>query len=685
MKVALAQMEVKPGAPGKNLEAMLGMIERAKLEGVDLIAFPEMSVGGYLLGDKWLSDDYCEGLMEFNEALRKASDGIAVAYGNIFVDREINERVGDEKPHPNKDGRSRKYNAVYVFQNGMPAQRLKETNLLPEGVQPKTLLPNYRFFDDERYFFSTEDVAKDFGAALEDLVQPFVIDVKGKKVPVGFEVCEDLWCADYRRNGEAQNATRILIGNGAQLVVNISASPWTYGKNAARDRRIRFLKGESGNSFVPFLYVNCTGVQNTGKNFITFDGGSTVYNSDGLPVRLSKAAYEQELMIVDEEEFFRSPVVRLEKPMIAQKYEAIVEGIRHMKDFMGLQEQPRYVIGLSGGIDSAVVAALLTVAVGPEKVLAINMPTHVNSARTMQAAAGIAESLGIGYVEIPIEELTNANIALIDRFDLDGSGKKLAESSYVENVAAKIRGTAILSNLAGMYGALFTNNGNKDEIMLGYATLYGDVGGALSPIGDLTKAEVFELARYLNREIFGREVLPEELIPDRLYRFRDDQIKSGPELKEGQVSPIKFGYHCAFVNAMTDYMRKSPEQIMRWYIEGALEENLGISTELIRRWGMDDPKEFVSDLEWFIAKAEGNVFKRVQSPPIIVVSKSAYGYDIRESILPNGRMPAYERLKAEVLAMVRYVPKDWADGAQKDGTGAVAGAHAVAVAGVMAA
>lgn len=657
MKIALAQMEVVPGRPRKNLETMLDMVEQAKQEGVDLIAFPEMCVGGYLVGDKWLGDDFCFSLMEFNETLRKASEGIAIAYGNIFVDKDVNERVDDDRPHPNKDGRNRKYNAAYVFQNGKPAERLRETKILPPGVQPKTLLPNYRFFDDERYFFSTEDIAKDFGATLEDLLQPFVIEFSGKKVPMGFEVCEDLWCADYRRNGEAQNATKILINNGARLIVNVSTSPWTYGKNRARDRRIRFLKQESGKDFVPFLYVNCTGVQNNGKNIITFDGGSTVYDADGLPIRLSAAPYKQELIIVKDTDFGKEPVERIEKPKIAQKYDAMIQSVRHVKDMLGMNEQPRYVIGLSGGIDSAVVAALLAMAVGPERVLAVNMPTKVNSAKTRQAASTIADNLGIAYVEIPIEELANANTELIDRFDLDGSGRKLAGSDYAENVAAKTRGTAILSNLAGKYGALFTSNGNKTEVALGYATLYGDVGGALSPIGDLTKAEVFELARYLNSEVFRREVIPETLLPDELYKFGPDKIRSGPELKEGQVSPIKFGYHCALVEATTDYMKKSPEDVMQWYLEGALEEHLGVSTELIRRWGIDDPREFVRDLEWFVAKAQGNVFKRVQSPPIIVMSKSAYGYDIRESILPNEPTPAYERLKAQVLAIGRYQPR----------------------------
>lgn len=656
MKVALAQMEVVPNQPGKNLEAMLAMIEQAKREGVDLIAFPELSISGYLLGDIFYREDLLREFMCFNEELRKASNGIAIAYGNVMVDTEaeINAWTGVNGPHPNKDGRSRKYNAVYVFQNGKPAERLRQVKALPDGIEPKHLLPDYRFFDDERYFFSLGGIAKDFGMTLEEIAQPFLIEVGGQTVPVGFEVCEDLWVAEYRRNGEAENVTNILINNGAQMIVNVSSSPWTFGKNSTRDRRIKFLAEESGDSFVPFIYVNRTGADNNGKNIITFDGGSTAYDLKGRPIKLSAAPYKAELLIVEDADFRQPPVERVEKPRIAQKYDAIIEGIRHVKNMTGAAEQPMYVIGLSGGIDSAVVAALLVQAVGADKVLAVNMPTRFNSDKTKDAAAQIAASLGIGYVQIPIDDLVNANIALIDKFDLDGSSRKLGESDYAENVAAKIRGTAILSNLAGKYGALFTNNGNKTEVALGYATLYGDVDGAIAPIADLTKREVFELAGYLNREVFRSEVIPEKLIPDGLFRFRDDQIPSGPELKDKQTSQIKLGYHCALVEAMTAYMIKTPEDIIQWYLDGAMEENLGISTALIKRWGMNDPEAFVNDLEWVVNRIQGNVFKRVQAPPLIVTSPTAFGYDRRESIVSNLTTRRYTALREQVLRMERY-------------------------------
>jgi NAD+ synthase (glutamine-hydrolysing) len=653
MKIALAQMDVIAGRPDKNLDSMLSMIEEARNSSADLIVFPEMCVGGYLLGDKWAEDEFCEDLMEYEKGLINASAKIAIAYGNVHIDSDIERRTGDKGFHPNKDGRSRKYNAVRVFQYGKPAERVRETTVLPKGTQPKTLLPNYRVFDDERYFFSLKDVALDSGVPLKELEQPFLIKTKSETKKIGFELCEDLWCGDYRAQGKVLNPTKMLIENGAELIVNLSASPWTFGKNSSRDRRIEFLKKESGDSFVPFLYVNCAGVQNNGKNIITFDGGTTCYNRNGKPVMFSRAPYEEEIMLVEDTDLEQKGQERIEEPMIAQKFKAVVRGIKHMKESLGLNNYPRFVIGLSGGIDSSLTAALLCVAVGAENVIGVNMPSRYNSEKTKDSARRVADKLGISYGIIPIEQIVKANQKAVDSVDLDNSGKKLT-SFNMENVQAKIRGTSLLSNIASKYNALFTSNGNKLEVALGYATLYGDWGGAIAPIADLTKTEIVQMSKYINNEIFHDEVIPSVLIPDKLWMFGDEQIQPGAELKENHVSPIKFGYHCALITAVTDYKKKGIERIMEWYLEGSMERNLGISTELIARWGMDDPKEFVRDLEWFYRTIQNNVFKRVQAPPIILTSKSAYGYDIRESVLPHVPSKKFESLKKEVLAMKRY-------------------------------
>ena len=335
-----------------------------------------------------------------------------------------------------------------------------------------------------------------------------------------------------------------------------------------------------------------------------------------------------------------------------------------MKDSFGAKEDPRFVIGLSGGIDSAVAAGLLVKAVGPEKVMGVNMPSKYNSEKTRDSAAYVAERLGIRYEVAPIEELVQANEKILNE-----TGPHRMTETQMENVQAKIRGTSILPNLAAKYGALFTNNGNKLEVALGYATLYGDWGGAIAPIADLNKTEVVAMARYLNAEVFRDEVIPESVIPDNLWKFRKDQIQPSAELKNNQVDPMKFMYHCALLDGMTDYKKMSREDIMELYLKGELHNMIDhyldgltdkkkMGLDLMERWDVINPAEFVRDLEWFSDTIDRNVFKRVQAPPIIITSKSAYGYDIRESILPVERSEHYEKLKQDILKMEVYKPNE---------------------------
>ena len=642
MKLCLAQIEVVPNKPEQNVSHMLEVIAKAKRKSVELVVFPEMSVGGYLSGDRWQESSFCRNLMRFNDKLREASEGTAIAYGNVYMEEPASVADKARNHHPNKDGRPRKHNAVYVFQDQKPARRLRPTNHLPEGVVPKTLLPEYRIFDDERYFFSTQDVAKDFGVHLQSLLQPILIEARGRLVPVGFELCEDMWCEDARLNGNALNPTKILIQNGAKLVMNLSASPWTFGKNATRDRKVRFLKSQSGQHFVPFFYVNCVGVQNNGKDFALFDGASTVYNADGLPVVLGNSNYEEESIVVESSDLPKRPLPRTESPKTEQQFQGIVRGIRHMNDILG--RVPKYVIGMSGGVDSAVVATLLTVAVGKKNVVGVNMPTRHNRKATRDSARHVAEKLGIAYLVVPIADLVEANRrALMAR----RGGREALAPNLEQNIQAKVR-TQILSNLAERYGGLYTCNGNKWEIATGYSTLDGDARGALAPIGDLTKTEVYKMAQHLNKNVFIAEVIPSSVI--------NLKQKPGAELSRNQANPLKLGYHCALIEAFMDFRAKSPEDVMTWYLEGTLEENLGLTTEVIEGNGVDRPEEFVRDMDWFSSHIQSSVYKRIQCPPIILLSKTAYGYDRRESILPLDETRLYRSLRAKVLSMGEYHP-----------------------------
>ncbi len=634
--VVLAQIEVKPGNPRANVAAMLKAIREAKAAGADVIAFPEMAISGYMIGDSWLSDSLCNELMMYNEQLKHASKGITVVWGNVYLDtpKRMAER-GITGDHPNEDGGTRRYNGVFVAQNGEWAPRLNDTGLLPPGVMPKTLLPNYRFFDDKRYFHSTIQLAQDFGVQLERLVQPFVIEVGGKRIALGVQCCEDLWCKEYRRNGEALNVTKMLVDNGATRIINCSTSPWNEGKIAARDERILFLKQECGDKFPPFDYVNTVGVQNNGKNFVTFDGDSSSYGRDGKPVATAKTAYQRELVIVRPE--MTTPIVRPNKRIVEEKYDALIQGIRAMGS------EREWLIGMSGGVDSSVVAALLCEAVGADKVKSVNMPTEHNGVASRGRAQAAADRLGIEHTEESIQPIVDRIKEVNDRVRFSNSKKRSTLND--ENIQAKIRGTDMQSNIASRDGMFFSNNGNKLELALGYATLYGDWGGALAVLGDLTKPEVWEMARYLN-ERYGREVVPTSLIPDHFGRFDANGAPPSAELKDKQIDPMKFYYHDALLDLIVGPAKATPSDIMQWFVDGSLGKRIeeqvagmgvpvqnypNYGAKLMERWGVNDPKTFLDDLKWFTGQMNA-VYKRVQSPPIVVTSKSSFGYDYREAI-----------------------------------------------------
>ena len=652
MIIALAQMDVIPGRPDKNVPKMLEFIEQAKKSQADVVAFPEMSVAGYCLSDLWTNETFCREMMTYNDVLREASKDIAVIYGNIFVD----DRVDQNKTwRPNKDGRVRKYNAAYVYQDQRPVSRTFEMMAQISGLAIKTLLPNYRMFDDERYFLSYRDFLQDYGLRMDQGFAPFEIFCKseGKYRNIGVTICEDIFCRDYRFENKPLNPTVEYIKNGADAIVNISASPWTLGKNGTRDRWIKEIEQDmvsQNYEFKPLFYVNCVGVQNNGKNIITFDGGSTIYDYRGNIAQLGNNEYREELLVADTTEKWSS-TQRPKERVIRAKYHALVRGIQSMKDMMGLEEQPKWALGTSGGLDSCTVAVLLVKAVGKDKVLAINMPTENNSQKTQDLAKQIAEKLGIRYQVVPLGNLYAANkdaLQPILPVGKDFTGLTL------ENIQARLRGSAILAGVSAIEGALFTNNGNKLETCVGYNTAYGDLNGSIAVLGDMLKVEVFELAKYINDEVFKEEIIPHELFPDELYRFGEGKVASGPELTKGQVSQLRIGYHDYILAAFTDFQKKSPEDILQWYLEGSLEDKLcgyGMRKGMLARYGMNDPKAFVQDLEWFCKKLQCNIWKRIQAPPIIITSKSSYGYDIRESQLPFLKSKKYVELEKKVLAM----------------------------------
>ena len=216
-----------------------------------------------------------------------------------------------------------------------------------------------------------------------------------------------------------------------------------------------------------------------------------------------------------------------------------------------------------------------------------------------------------------------------------------------ENLQARIRGSDMLAGIAAKFGLVFTNNGNKTEVALGYATLYGDVNGAVAPIADLYKTQVFALARHLNEAVFQREVVPRNLIDGDTVPSAE--LSAAQDVTRGLGDPIRYGYHDALLRQLIEY-RRHPLDILEWYRAGELlPERIGWSDEARFRAYFPSPRAFVEDLEWVAEQVRVNCFKRIQAPPIIVLSKRAFGFDLRESQLPAYWPRAYQRVKRAVL------------------------------------
>ena len=706
--VALAQMEVRAGRPDLNVRSMLGFVERAREAGAAIVVFPEMCIPGYILGDAWEMDALVEDYERWSAEIRDASRGIAVVFGNVAIDRES---IGE-------DGRVRKLNAAWVCRDGRFLERPGLPAPLPHGVHPKTLHPNYRFFDDDRHFYSLRKIAGETDTRIADWMIPYDIPTGDGIVRLGVQLCEDIWHQDYRHCHETLDTLTAWHRAGAGLVVNLSASPWTWQKN---DKRNRVVREAMARSPVPFFYVNKVGAQNNGKNILVFDGDTCAYRTDGSLA--GRAPPWREAMLVVEggraTAFVRgeSASDRLANasdsvPNVAARaeaaparpepapagaggattrpaaasagtddastrtgiaptrpeaagagsagapsppeaapaqteieaiHDAIVTGLGHLDHLRGRDN--RFLVGVSGGIDSCVVACMLRIAFGPERVFAVNMPTRFNARITRENARSMCEALGIDYLSAPIEELYRTLSERIEAIGFErepGAYTRLVD----ENIQARIRGSDMLAGIASKCGFVFTNNGNKTEVALGYATLYGDVNGAVAPIADLYKTQVFALARHLNDAVFGREVIPRNLIDGGTVPSAE--LSDAQDVTRGLGDPIKYGYHDAMLRQMIEY-RRHPLDFIEWYRAGELPERIGWNDEERFHRYFPEPRAFVDDLEWLDAQVRINCFKRIQAPPIIVLSKRAFGFDLRESQLPAYTPRAYRKAKEALL------------------------------------
>lgn len=620
LRVSVCQMKVVPGQPGINADYAVSQVEKADKRGVDILVLPEACISGYMIGDKFEDVFFMNDVQRQNQKVIDSTAGTSttVIFGSFHLDPIKKGR----------DGRPRISNVAIVAQNGKCVSTLS-VSILSGAQTVKTLEPDYRIFNDTRHFFSMLSwvdeqrvLRDDYSLKLDDFLEPVKLMIAGKEINVGVILCEDMWHDDY-----PFNPAEILVRKGAEIIFNLSASPWSWQKNRKRHSVVKTLLTPLQ---VPFIYVNNTGIQNNGKNIIVFDGSSTIYDSNGNIV-FKVPAYKAGVF-----DFTLRSCMAVVKPDRENDTKELFEAILCAgKEFVQMlpEHMRKIIIGLSGGIDSALMAQLFTLIVGPENVYAYNMPSDTNDPKIQKLAGNIAANLGINYEVIPITGVVEA-IA-------KATGCQPKTAPYF-NVKARAR-MEILATKAQMLGGVFTCNANKVETAFGYGTLDGDMAGFLALIADLVKREVYQLSDYINRRVFRKAVVPKKCFT----------IKPTAELEENQEDPFDYGnlqyrgYHDEMVRAFTEF-RMNPEWFLDNYIKGTLDSALKLEPGHISRL-FPTKERFISDLERCWNLFTNSYFKRVQSMPIALVSKRAFGYDLWEAILSVHNTDRYLEMKDGLL------------------------------------
>ena len=606
-KVAICQMEVIPGSIQKNVDTIIHYINEAKEKHADIVVFPELCVTGYTIGDRFNDHYFCNEAMEANDTIRDATKDITAIWGNIHYGTFHSIEKG-------RDGRPLRLNCAFIAKNGKYVER----NGLYGYMYVKSLNPDYRIFDESRYFLSAIELNA-YGIKQSDNEIPFVVEGE----VIGLEICEDLWSGDY-----SYDITSKYVET-CNYIFNLSSSLWTKNKEIGRAKRVKM---HASHHPLPYLfYVNHVGIQNNGKNVCVYDGGSTVYDANGEAYFELNDEFKEELAFFDGQK-------KLNETCKDKLKKALVYGIRKFDEQM-FPFQPKWIIGLSGGLDSSINVALLVEALGKDRVIGYNLATKYNSNTTKSNAYNEAKVLGIEYRDGFISPLVDATKEVVYNYQYtDEQISSLTE----ENIQARIRGH-VLSTFAAMNNGVICNNGNKVEVALGYLTLYGDSIGAICPIGDLTKKELFDLAHMINEE---KEIVPYSLLPEIIDGKIQWIMPPSAELKNAQVDPMKWYYHDALIEYLTTFPNYGIEKFVEQYLQDKLQSNENYA-HWITYYGLDDVNEFFKDLEWLLNTINRNVYKRIQLPPNIIVSRGAYGYDLRESQMNLPYSKKYQDLKKQ--------------------------------------
>ncbi len=548
IKIAIAQINPTVGDLDGNARIIIDYIKKAREKEADIVVFPELAVTGYPPKDLVLKPLFIKKNLEKFSEIAGATSDITAVVG--FVDKQGNDI----------------YNAAGI---------IKDRKVI--GIQHKTNLPNYDVFDEMRYFKPARE--------------RHIFEIEG--TVFGINICEDIWVDVGPLEDQAKK--------GADIIINISASPFHAGKPGEREG---MLSRKARENDVTIVYCNLVG----GQDDLVFDGGSYIFNNNGELVTQANR-FSEDLVVVELETSRdgrdgwdgsggmgrmdrrgggatgKGTAIQerdiTEEDITEEVFMALVLGIR---DYVLKNGFRKVVIGLSGGIDSSLTAALAVEALGKENVVGVSMPSRITSKASKEDAETLAENLGIELKTIPIDEIFDAYISTLeDEF----KGRK--EDVTEENIQARIRGN-ILMALSNKFGYLVLSTGNKSEIAVGYTTLYGDMAGGIAVISDVPKTLVYKLAEYINSR-YGKT------IPGRIILKEPTA-----ELKVGQK----------------DSDSLPPYEILDRILHAYIEEDKGM--EEILAMGFD--RDVVEDV---IRRVDHNEYKRQQAPPGIRVTTKAFG------------------------------------------------------------
>ena len=691
IRIAFGQIQVHPGEPATNFKSMMHAINYAKAVITDILIFPELCLSGYMVGDLWDQVPFINDCLYYGEELIKATvnTNLTIIFGNVGIDESLR----------NLDGSLRKYNALYVASKG----QLVSNPSQPYPFTIKTLLPCYRYFNEPRHFTSANVVAKERNLSLSDINQPLTISMRHGAFTIAPVICEDSWDTHY-----PDCPTSLMVesaktkGQHIDLIVNCSSSPFTIHK---QEQRHALFSAQAKQYHTPIAYTNHVGIQNNGKNICIYDGCSTLYDVNGSiveevpafentvrPTLLKDTLWQlishnntnhiehskgdivsthvqinetiSKYIAHDTNSTYSTNKLYATMPnYIPTLFKALQYGIRQFLAQTGIK---KIVIGASGGIDSALNAALYSTVLPPENLYLVNMPSRYNSDMTKDLAYQLAQNIGCHYGVFPIEEGVDTTIKQLENTNFtkyntyvtpelhdDSNTTSFLQLSTLgkENIQARDRSSRILAGIASSVNGAFTCNGNKTEFTVGYATMYGDLAGFLAVIGDVWKTDVYALARYMNEHIFKREVIPQgsiDVVPSA-------ELSDAQDVTQGLGDPLQYEYHDCLFRAFVEgtphtlpHQRLTPEDILCAYEKGTLEHLLGLPNPISHYFVSTE--QFINDLErWWKSFNGLAVAKRIQSPPLFLVSERAFGADLSESQLKPYISRGYEACKSRLL------------------------------------